>query len=99
MAESNSQQSVDNNRIHHIAMVTNFTENIGRKAFILTPSYPFMFIGEIMDVMGDLVEIAVETTHFSQLEDRSWFIHVDNIEVFYIEMPGEPCIPELRDDI
>ncbi|MFS0638523.1 hypothetical protein AB1K84_21725 [Mesobacillus foraminis] len=100
MAISNSNsQSVDINRIHDMALVDLFTENIGRRAFVLTPSYPFMFIGEIVDVMEDMVELCVETTHFSQLENRNWFLHIHNIEVFYIETPDGPCIPELRDDL
>jgi len=56
-----------------------------------------MFIGEILSIVEDSVELFVETTQFSQLENRIWYIHVDNIEVFYIERPGEPRIPELND--
>lgn len=56
-----------------------------------------MFIGEILSVVEDYVEIAVEITQFAQLENRSWFVHIDNIEVFYIERPGKPQIPELDD--
>jgi hypothetical protein len=92
-----SLHSMDINTIHNTALVNHFINGIGHKAIILTPSFPFMFIGTIVDVVEDMIEFAVETTHFVQLEDRTWFIHTHNIEVFYIERPGEPRIPELRD--
>lgn len=85
------------NTIHDEELVNHFREGVGSKVFVLTPSYPFMFIGEILDVIEDVIEVAVETTHFQPLENRTWFIHVHNIEVFYIERPGEPRIPELND--
>ncbi|MCM3791180.1 hypothetical protein M3221_22860 [Domibacillus indicus] len=87
----------DHNVMHDGALVEHFRAAIGQRAFILTPSYPFMFIGEIVSIIGDQVELAVETTHFAQLENRNWLIHVHNIEVFYIEFPGDPRIPELND--
>jgi hypothetical protein len=85
------------NTIHDEELINHFRDGIGHKVLILTPSYPFMFIGEIISVIEDSVEVFVETTQFSQLENRIWFIHIDNIEVFYIERPGEPRIPELND--
>ncbi|WP_309090209.1 hypothetical protein [Domibacillus sp.] len=85
------------NVMHDTALVEYFGASIGQRAFILTPSYPFMFVGEIVSLIGDQVELAVETTHFAQLENRSWLIHIDNIEVFYIEFSGDPRIPELND--
>ncbi|MCI2255562.1 hypothetical protein L2D08_14405 [Domibacillus sp. PGB-M46] len=89
--------SYSHNVMHDMALVDYFRASIGQRAFILTPSYPFMFIGEIVSLIGDQVELAVETTHFAQLENRNWLIHIDNIEVFYIEFPGDPRIPELND--
>ncbi|MFJ7831029.1 hypothetical protein ACQKL6_17155 [Peribacillus sp. NPDC097197] len=85
------------NTIHDEALVNNFRDGIGLRALILTPSYPFMFIGEILDVVEDVAKICVEITQFSQLENRNWFVHIHNIEVFYIERPGKPRIPELDD--
>ncbi|WP_144553688.1 hypothetical protein [Peribacillus simplex] len=85
------------NTIHDEELINHFRDGIGHKVLILTPSYPFMFIGEIISVIEDSVEVFVETTQFSQLENRIWFIHIDSIEVFYIERPGEPRIPELND--
>lgn len=83
--------------MHDEELLNHFKNGIGHKVLILTPSYPFMFIGEILSIVEDTIELFVETTQFSQLENRIWFIHVDNIEVFYIERPGEPRIPELND--
>ena len=89
--------SEDVNTRRAIELINHFRDGIGHKVFILTPSYPFMFIGEILSLMEDLVAVFVETTQFAQLENRIWYIHVHNIEAFYIERPGEPKIPELND--
>ncbi|MDQ0218907.1 hypothetical protein ELQ35_10475 [Peribacillus cavernae] len=96
MTHDNSN-NIDVNAIHDMALLDHFIDGIGQKVIILSPSFPFLFIGTIVDVVEDLIELDVETTHFSQLEDRTWFIHIHNIEVFYIERPGEPQIPELKD--
>ncbi|MCI2255581.1 hypothetical protein L2D08_14505 [Domibacillus sp. PGB-M46] len=93
----NRLRSIDQNVMHDMALVEHFRAAIGMRTFILTPSYPFMFVGEIVSMVGDQVEIFAETTHFAQLEKRNWLIHVHNIEVFYIEFPGDPRIPELND--
>lgn len=85
------------NAAHDNALIDHFFLGIGHKVLVLSPSYPFVFIGEILGVEDDIVEIFVETTHFPQLENRSWFIHIDNIEVFYIEREGAPKIPKLND--
>jgi hypothetical protein len=85
------------NTMHDEELLKHFQDGIGHRVFVLSPSFPFMFIGEIISVVEDALEIFVETTHFAQLENRTWFIHIDNIEVFYIERPGEPRIPELND--
>lgn len=87
----------DVNEIHDQAIIQHFKNGINHKAFLLSPSYPYIFIGLIKNVLGDTVEIDVETTHFAQLENRTWYIHIHNIEVFYIERPGAPEIPELDD--
>ena len=96
MRRINSEEHAINTS-HDVELLNHFRDGIGHKVFILTPSYPFMFIGEILSIVEDSVELFVETTQFSQLENRIWYVHVDNIEVFYIERPGEPRIPELND--
>ncbi|WP_254052761.1 hypothetical protein [Bacillus sp. V59.32b] len=79
------------------AVVAHIRAGIGRKIFMLTPQFPFMFIGIIDDVIDDVVVLEVETTHFQQLENRRWVIHIDQIEVFFIERDDAPLIPELKD--
>ncbi|KKI92660.1 hypothetical protein WQ54_08610 [Bacillus sp. SA1-12] len=87
------------NDIHDEALINEFEAGIGRNVFILTPSYPFVFIGRIVDVIGDNVAVDVQVTTIGELENRVWSIHIHNIEVFYIEQRGMPRIPELRDDL
>lgn len=70
---------------------------MARRLYTAAPSYPFFVISEIVSLIGEQAEIAVETTHFAQLENRNQLVHIHNIEVFYIEFPGEPRIPELNE--
>ena len=88
-----------NNEIHDEALILEFELGIGKNVFIMTPSYPFIMIGRIMDVIGDHVVVDVRVTTIGELENRVWSIHVHSIEVFYIEQKGLPRIPELNDDI
>jgi hypothetical protein len=85
------------NEMHDEAMIEVFRQSIGQKVFILTPSFPFLFIGKIEDVEEDLIILDVETTQIPQLEKKTWLIHIHQIEVFYIESPDGPKIPELKD--
>lgn len=87
------------NDIHDEALIQHFREFIGHKMLAIMPSFPFIFIGEICDVIEDHIVIDVETTMISNLEDKIWFMHVHEIELFYIERDGGPRIPELRDDL
>ena len=88
-----------NNDIHDEALINEFVNGIGKNVFILTPSFPFVFIGRIEDVVGDHVVVDVRVTTIGELENRNWSIHVHQIEVFYIEQKGMPKIPELKDGI
>jgi hypothetical protein len=65
----------------------------GKKAFILTPQFPFMVIGKIVKVIDDYVYIDVESTHISELEGKEMRIQVNTIEAFYIEQEGTPIPP------
>ncbi|MEH7238321.1 hypothetical protein [Bacillus sp. JJ1562] len=87
----------DINVMRDQAIVDHFEDGIGQRVLILSPAFPFLFIGTILDVIDDLVEIDVETTQVAQLEDRIWHIHIHNIEVFFIEREDGPQIPELKD--
>ncbi|QVY63650.1 hypothetical protein J1899_05155 [Cytobacillus gottheilii] len=84
------------NVIHDQALVETFVEGIGKNIFILTPSYPFVFIGKLVDVIEDQAVVDVKVTSISELENRQWFIHIHSIEVFYIQQKGMPRIPELK---
>ncbi|WP_246938571.1 hypothetical protein [Bacillus pinisoli] len=85
------------NDIHDEALIEHFVNGIGRRAFLLTPAFPFLFIGTIKDVVEDLLVMDVETTHIAQLENREWHIHIDSIEVFFIERDNGPRIPNVSD--
>lgn len=87
------------NAIHDEALIDHFIDGIGRKLLSLTSSFPFIFIGEIIDVVEDYVVVDVETTSIAELEERRWHIHIHDIEVFYIERDDGPRIPELKDDL
>ena len=56
-----------------------------------------MFIGEIKDVINDIAILAVETTSIPALENKEWKMHIDAIEVFYIETGIGARIPKLKD--
>ncbi|RIU90173.1 hypothetical protein [Oceanobacillus picturae] len=86
------------NVLHDQALVEEFIEGIGKNIFILTPSFPYVFIGKLVDVIEDQAVVDVKVTSISELENRQWYIHIHQIEVFYIQQKGQPRIPELRDD-
>ncbi|TKD71048.1 hypothetical protein [Pseudalkalibacillus hwajinpoensis] len=85
------------NDIHDQTLIKYFEDWVGRKVIILVSSFPFVFIGVIAEVIDDFVVVDVETTSISQLEDREWFIHIHDIEVFYIDEGEGPRIPDLKD--
>jgi hypothetical protein len=72
-----------------------FEANVNKRTLLMTPSYPYIFIGEIKKVLQDSVVIKVETTHIEQLENRDWHISIEEIETFYIEEEDRP-IPNLK---
>ena len=87
------------NDIHDEALINEFEAGVGKNIFILTPSFPFVFIGRIVEVIGDNVVVEVKITSIGELENRRWSIHIHQIEVFYIEQKGMPKIPQLKDDM
>lgn len=86
------------NDYREVALVNHFSKNIGRRVFILTESFPFMFIGKIKDVLGDIVVLDVQTTSVPALEGKEWYVHIDSIDVFYIETGIGAKIPHLKDN-
>ena len=85
------------NLIKDDALIEHFRANIGRRVFILTEAFPFMFIGQIKAVNDDMALLAVETTSIPSLEGKDWTLHIHSIEVFYIETGLGTKIPELKD--
>ena len=65
--------------------------------FILTEAFPFMFIGKIKEILGDVVVLDVQTTSVPALEGKKWYVHIDSIDVFYIETGIGAKIPHLKD--
>jgi hypothetical protein len=86
------------NDIHDEGVIQDFRDGIGKKVFILTPSFPFVFIGKIVEVIEDYVLLDTQVTTIAELENRNWFIHVHSIETYYIETKGLPRIPKLMED-
>ncbi|QOY35204.1 hypothetical protein AWH56_021265 [Anaerobacillus isosaccharinicus] len=86
------------NVIHDQALVQEFIDGIGKNILILTPSFPYVFIGKLVDVIEDHAIVDVKVTTISELEDRQWHVHIHQIEAFYIQRKGQPRIPELKDD-
>ena len=93
----NNGTDVSINDIHDEALIQHFIDGIGSKVFLLTPNFPFMFVGIIKNVIDDHVEIDVLTSTQAVFENRVWQVHIHGIEVFFIEREGGPQIPELSD--
>ncbi|PID00894.1 hypothetical protein [Sporosarcina sp. P29] len=93
MTQPNECQPI--NIIREEGISTHFSQNINKKVLILTEAFPFMFIGEIISVVDDFVEMKVQNTSIPALEGKTWFVHIDSIEVFYIETETGIKIPEL----
>jgi len=86
------------NDIREEALTAYFIKNIGRRAFILTEAFPFMFIGKIKGVLGDIVVLDVQTTSVPALEGKEWNVHIDSLDVFYVETGIGAKIPHLKDN-
>lgn len=86
-------------QIHKTALIEEFKEHKGNKVLVISPSFPFFFIGRIEKVAGDQAYLYVETTPIQELEDRIWSIQITQIELFYIEKAGGPPLPKLDDHI
>ncbi|WP_252502094.1 hypothetical protein [Sporosarcina sp. Marseille-Q4943] len=78
-------------------IILSFRKNMGRRVFILTEAFPFMFIGKIKSIVEDMVVLDVETTSVPALEGKEWSVHIHSIEVFYIETGIGAKIPHLKD--
>lgn len=85
----------DINGIRHAVVSQEFENNQNNRALILIAPYPFLVIGKIIEVVSDFVVIEAEVTNVSELDDEKFNIHIDDIEVFYIEKDGR-AIPDIR---
>lgn len=95
MARNPQPELFNINALRRMVVSQAFTEGIGEKAFIMTPDFPFVFIGIIAEVQSDFVILDTETTNISALDDLVFRIHLDDITVFYIENGG-PKIPKIK---
>ena len=86
----------DINAIRERVVTEEFRNNIGNRAFILVFQFPFMIIGKIKDVMSDYLIICTEVTNVTELDNEEFRVHIDNIEVFYIEKDLNRPIPDIR---
>ncbi|MGO4886391.1 hypothetical protein ACJ2A9_01420 [Anaerobacillus sp. MEB173] len=86
------------NVIHDQALIQDFINGIGHNIFILTPSFPYVFIGKLADVIEDHAVIDVKVTSISELENRQWNVHIHQVEAYYIQRKGQPRIPQLKED-
>lgn len=85
----------DINAIRQAVVTQEFADNIGVRAFVLISQYPFLIIGPIVEVISDYLVIEAEITNVSDLDGEKFRVHIDGIEVFYIEDENRP-IPDIR---
>ena len=88
--------ALDINAIREAVVAETFSVNVGRRALILISPYPFLIIGEIISVTSDYLVIKAEVTNVAEFDDEVFRVHIDDIEVFYIEINGKK-IPDIRD--
>lgn len=90
----NSQSDINARRESGVTL--EFSGNIGKRALILIFPYPFLVIGTIVDVVSDYLIILAEVTNVNELDGEEFRVHIDDIEVFYIEQENKPSIPDIR---
>jgi len=91
-------ETININAVREYFLSNEFKENVGERALILISPFPFLIIGAIQEVVSDYLVIKAEVTNIAELDDEVFRVHIDDIEVFYIEKPGEPKIPDIRND-
>jgi len=91
-------RDININAIREYFVTVEFKENVGKRALLLITPFPFLIIGMIKEVVGDYLVITAEITNVAELDNEVFRVHIDDIEVFYIEKPGKPKIPDIRDD-
>ena len=96
LAEKLGLGEPDINALRQAVVSEAFGESSGKRALLLIGPYPFLIIGAIVEVLSDYLVIKAEITNVAELDDEIFRVHIDNIEVFYIEEEGKP-IPDIRD--
>jgi|GEM_PF-1303941 len=94
-AQSIGLNAPDLNAERQQVVTQEFLRNKGKRALVLIPQFPFLIIGTIVDVEGDYLQIKAEITNLAEFDGETFNIHIDKIEVFYIERKGRP-IPDIR---
>ncbi|MFD2700577.1 hypothetical protein ACFSVM_08845 [Paenibacillus shunpengii] len=77
------------------ALVEEFNQAVGNRILVLTESYPFFFVGEIVEVRADTVYILVDLSNIPEFDNVNLRTQINNIQVYFIETPDNP-IPEIR---
>ncbi|MEI4802145.1 hypothetical protein ACIGHG_09315 [Bacillus sp. NPDC077411] len=83
------------NELRRANVTQEFENHIGSRVLILIAQFPFMIIGTILEINADYAFIKIETTHINEFDNMTARIHIDNIEVFFIE-DGRFEIPNIQ---
>lgn len=87
---------IDINAIREAVVTLAFKNSIGKRALVLISQFPFLIVGTIKEVVSDYLVIEAEVTNVTELDCEVFRVHIDDIEVFYIEDEGRK-IPDIRD--
>lgn len=97
MHTSSNNTQPGTQELRDAALAQEFANNVGRRAFILTFPFPFLFIGKIVKVESDFVFLLTETSQVSEFEGLVARININEIDVFFIEQATGPKIPVIND--
>lgn len=84
------------NALRQLDVSMEFMESVGKRALILIFPFPFLIIGRIEKVESDYLFICAEVTNVTELDGEEFRVHIDDIEVFYIEKDNKRPIPDIR---
>jgi hypothetical protein len=87
--------NTDINAIRQAVVSKEFKLNDGNRVLVMISQYPFLIVGRIKSVVSDYVLIEAEVTNIFELDGEVFHVHIDSIEVFYIENEGIQ-IPDIR---
>jgi len=87
--------NIDINAIRQSVVSQDFRNSINQRVIVMLGQYPFLIIGLIKEVVGDIVLIDAEFTNISELDGFEFRVHLDDIEVYFIETESHK-IPKLH---